>query len=241
MIQRIDQIRKHLLNDFPFAASFHIPFTYEYQWREQPPDDGSLQPGFKLIGDLVEPGSSVLDIGCGDGKLLRYLARERGATVAGIEVSQNAVTLAAAQGVPVMLGNVTQDDFQLTEQYDYVIMTDVLEHLHNAEEVISKLKGRFRNSLLVGLPNSGFVVDRLRLLFGRFPKQWHIHPSEHVRFWTLSDFVFWCRQLGLEVEAYYGVQIQFSEFLPKLFWRWYPRLFSRKIVYVLKEMETGGR
>ncbi len=234
MINRIAQIRRHLLSDFPFAGSFHIPFTYEDQWRERPPDDGSLQPGFRLIRDLVEPGSSVLDIGCGNGKLLRYLARERDATVTGIEVSQNAVDLAAAQGVPVMLQDVTQDDFQLTEQYDHIIMTDVLEHLHNAEEIMSKLSGRFRRSLLVGLPNSGFIVDRLRLLFGRFPKQWHLHPSEHVRFWTLSDFVFWCGQLGFNVEAYYGVQIQFSEFLPKLFWRWYPRLFSRKIIYVLK-------
>lgn len=234
MIQLINQIRKHLLSDFPFAASFQIPLTYEYQWDGQTADDGSLQPGFKLIADLVEAGSSVLDIGCGDGKLLRYLARERGATITGIEISRNAVDLAKAQGVPVTLGNVTQDDFQLTEQYDYIIMTDVLEHLHNAEEVMSKLRGRFRKSLLVGLPNSGFIVDRLRLLFGRFPKQWHLHPSEHVRFWTLSDFVFWCGQLDFKVEAYHGVQIQFSEFLPKLFWRWYPRLFSRKIIYVLK-------
>lgn len=241
MIQIINQIRKHLLSDFPFAASFQIQLTYEYQWDRQTADDGSLQPGFRLIADLVEAGSSVLDIGCGDGKLLRYLARERDATVTGIEVSQNAVDLAAAQGVAVMLQDVTQDDFQLAEQYDYIIMTDVLEHLRNAEEVVSKLKGRFRKSLVVNLPNSGFIVDRARLLFGRFPRQWSTHPSEHLRFWTLSDFVFWCRQMGLEIEAYYGVQIQFYEFLPKLFWRWYPGLFSRNIIYVLKEMETGVR
>lgn len=234
MIEKIGRIWKYLFGDFPFVENSQALLDYEDYWHRRAKEEPSpLSPKFKLISDIIEPGSSILDIGCGDGTLLCYLRQEKDAKVLGIEISQKAVDLAKAQGVEVIRADITDDGFNLTKSFDYIIMTDVLEHLPNAEEVMLKLKGKFSKYLLVSLPNSAFVVDRLRLLFGRFPKQ-AMHPSEHLRFWAVPDFTFYCQQLGFKVEKYYGVQIQFYEFLPKLFWKYYPKLFSRAILYLIK-------
>ncbi len=214
--------------------NFHASLSYEDYWDKRAEEAPSFPPMFKLILSIIEPGRSVLDIGCGDGALLSYLRQEKKVKVLGLEISQKAVDLARARGIEVIRQDVTRDDFNLTDPFDYIIMTDVLEHVPNSEEVVLKLKGKFNKYLLINLPNSGFVVDRLRLLLGRFPKQWLLHPAEHLRFWTMSDFIFWCQQLGFKVEKYYGVQIQFYEFLPKLFWKYYPKLFSRNILYLIK-------
>ncbi|MCL0091666.1 methionine biosynthesis protein MetW [Dehalococcoidales bacterium] len=179
----------------------------------------------------------MLDIGCGDGTLLEYLGKEKGIKGLGVEISQKAIELAKAKGVKVIKADITKDDFQLNETFNYIILADVLEHMPNAEEIILKLKGHFTKYVIVNLPNSGFIIDRLRLLFGRFPKQWLLHPSEHLRFWTVNDFIFWCSQLGFQVEKYFGMQIQFYEFFPQVFCKYYPKLFSRDVLYLLKEQK----
>ena len=104
----------------------------------------------------------------------------------------------------------------------------------NPEQLILKLRGRFRKYLIITIPNTGFAGERLRLLLGRFPKQWALHPSEHLRFWTVTDFIFWCQQLGFRVEKYYGILDEFYDIKIKV-WKYYPKLFSRYILYIVNE------
>ena len=99
---------------------------------------------------------------------------------------------------------------------------------------MAKLKGKFRKQLIITIPNTGFLGERLRLAFGRFPKQWVLHPSEHLRFWTVTDFMFWCDQLGYKVDRYYGLLDEYYNDKINL-WKYYPRLFSRYIVYTITE------
>jgi len=233
MMRQAKRIWKYLFGDFAFVENFNASLSYDDYWDKRAKEIPSFSPPFKLILGIIETGSSVLDIGCGDGALLDYLRQEKKAKVMGIEISQKAVDLARAKEIEVIRQDITRDDFNLIEPFDYIIMTDVLEHLSNCEGVMLKLKGKFNKYLLINLPNSGFVVDRLRLLFGRFPKQWLLHPSEHLRFWTVNDFGFWCQQLGFKIERYYGIQVQFYEFLPMLFWKYCPKLFSRNILYLI--------
>ena len=108
----------------------------------------------------------------------------------------------------------------------------MIEHLPRPEDLLLSLKARFRKSIIVTIPNSGFSGERLRLLLGRFPKQWVYHPSEHIRFWAVPDFLFWCQQIGYRVERLYGLKDEYYDVRLPL-WRWYPRLFARFILYQL--------
>ena len=79
-------------------------------------------------------------------------------------------------------------------------MFEVLEHIPNAEEAMFRIKDAFKSKIaFFSIPNSGSLYDRIRLLRGRFPKQWVVHPSEHVRFWTLNDFKFTLSSLDIKL------------------------------------------
>ena len=84
--------------------------------------------------------------------------------------------------------------------FDYITIFEVLEHISNAEQAIIRIRDTFKSKIaFISIPNSGSLYARIRLLRGRFPKQWVVHPGEHVRFWTLHDFNFMINGLGIEV------------------------------------------
>lgn len=228
-ITKLKKVYAYLFEGFPFNVK---TLNYDWYWEElEKRNNPAMAPSkLRFIGEIIDEGSTVLDIGCGDGTLLHYLQEAKGIRGKGIEVSEKAVELARGKGIDVEKADVTKEDFGITETYDYVIISEVLEHLPNSEELMLKVKDRFRKYLIVTIPNTGFVGERLRLLLGRFPKQWVLHPSEHLRFWTVRDFIFWCQQLGFRVESYSGL---FDEYYDIKFplWKWCPKLFSRYILY----------
>src|SRR3990172_11512045 len=237
----LSRMREYLLGDYEYASGFGAEMDYESYWAARSRLDSDEERAmyahkFRLIAGLVEPGSSVLDIGCGDGRLLEYLREKRSVRVRGVELSQVACGLARQKGLDVVQADVTADGWSLEEPVDYIIMSEVLEHLPSPERLLLRLKDVCRRRLLVDVPNTGAINDRLRLLFGRTPKQWVFHPEEHLRFWTIPDFLLMCRQLGLKVERYYGLYDPYFDFgLP--WWRIAPGLLSR---YVLYELSATG-
>jgi methionine biosynthesis protein MetW len=154
-----------------------------------------------VLAGLVRPGASVLDIGCGEGVTLKYLQDKAGVRGRGLDISSEAVGMARAKGVDASVADASSPDFRIDEDYDHIIISEVLEHIPNPEELLSKVKGRFTASLLLSIPNSAYYVHRLRLLFGRFPVQWAWHPGEHLRFWSLTDFREMLAENGLEVAS----------------------------------------
>jgi methionine biosynthesis protein MetW len=224
-ISKFGRIYNYLFKSFHFDTE---PFDYEMYWGKL---EGDISPfKLKLIGSLMETGSSVLDLGCGPGVLLHYLQREKGIRGKGIDISENAVELCRKKNVDADKADIIHSEFQLTGIYDYIVISEVLEHLSNPEQVMLKLSGKYNRYLLITVPNSGFLGERLRLMLGRFPRQWALDPSEHLRFWTVTDFIFWCQELGYRVEDYYGLLDQYYDIKLPL-WRWYPRLFSRYVLY----------
>jgi methionine biosynthesis protein MetW len=229
IIKKIKKINAYLFSDFSFSPQ---ALNYEWYWDENEKIHGSELPRQKLelISGIVDKESTVLEIGCGDGTLLHELIEKKAIRAKGVDISQKALNLAKAKGIEVKRADVTNSTFSLSETFDYIIASEVLEHLSNPEEVMLKFKDKFRKYLIITLPNSGFIAERLRLLFGRAPKQWAFHPSEHLHYWTPRDFIFWCRQLGFRVENSYGLFDNYYDLKVPL-WRWFPKLFSRYMLY----------
>ena len=116
---------------------------------------------------------------------------------------------------------------------NYISLFEVLEHMKNPEDFLLKLLNHKNIKVFISLPNTGFFTHRIRLLFGRFPLQWIAHPSEHLRFWTITDLKWWLGFLNIynqsKIIPYKGVP-----FLNKI----WPNLFAEgSFVIVNKDIE----
>lgn len=168
-----------------------------------PSDNNRLD--HRIIAELVEPGSSVLDLGCGTGELLYMLIKDRGAHGQGIEIDEQAIYKCVALGLNVLHGDI---DSGLSEypdlSFDYVILNQSLQQVRQVEAVLTDCL-RVGRRVIVGFPNFAYYRARLNLLFrGRapvtpsLPYQWYDSPNLH--FLSISDFCVFCRNKRIRVE-----------------------------------------
>lgn len=158
-----------------------------------------------LIAGLVTPGSRVLDVGCGDGQLLEYLAKQKNVDARGIELSQDGVNACVARGLAVIQGDADMDLRNYpTGAFDFVILSQTLQATRNPREVLLELL-RIGRHAIVSFPNFGYWKVRLSLLWhGRMPltaainQPWYVTPNSH--FCTIEDFSSLCGDLGITVE-----------------------------------------
>jgi methionine biosynthesis protein MetW len=166
----------------------------------------SIRVDLRAIADMIEPGTRVLDIGCGDGALLDWLAHEKGVDARGIEISQQGVNACVAQGLSVVQGDADTDlkDYP-TGGFDYAILSQTLQATWDPKAVLGELV-RIARRAIVSFPNFGVWHVRLRLLTtGRMPvtdslsAQWYETPNIHLC--TIDDFVDLCGTLGVTIES----------------------------------------
>jgi methionine biosynthesis protein MetW len=165
----------------------------------------SIRIDLQLIADMIETGSRVLDVGCGDGALLDYLLHFKQVDGRGMELSQAGVNACVAQGLSVIQGDADTDlgDYP-TAAFDYVVLSQTLQATHNPRTVLAALV-RIGRHAIVSFPNFGHWRVRWQLgVNGRMPTtpslpaQWYDTPNIHLC--TITDFTALCRSLGVVVE-----------------------------------------
>jgi methionine biosynthesis protein MetW len=166
---------------------------------------GELRQDLRLIAEMIEPGSRVLDIGCGDGALLAYLARQKSVDGRGIELSQSGVNACVGHGLSVIQGDADRDlEAYPDGAFDVVVLSQTLQATHRPRRVVEELV-RIGRRAIVSFPNFGFWRIRLRLLLtGRMPLShclahpWYETPNIHLC--TIRDFVALCDEIGVRVD-----------------------------------------
>jgi methionine biosynthesis protein MetW len=164
------------------------------------------------IVSQIEEGSSVLDIGCGDGGVLLYMKEKKFFNALGADISDICLNFLDSKSIDVIKFDI--NDFSAIEKLpkvDHIMILEVLEHIPNPEKFLKMILPKAKKSVFFSFPNSGYISYRLRLLFGAFPMQWTLHPGEHLRFWTYRDLKWWLNELNLKnkstVFIYEGVPI----------------------------------
>jgi methionine biosynthesis protein MetW len=158
---------------------------------------------FDVITEWIEPGEKVLDLGCGDGSLLKHLIEVRDVQGWGVEIDPDNIVACLANGINVIQVDLEkglagfEDGF-----FDHVIMSLSLQAIHNTQGILAEML-RVAREAVVSFPNFGYWRHRQSILNGRMPvseslpHQWYNTPN--VRFFTIADFEAVCEMNGIAI------------------------------------------
>ena len=158
-----------------------------------------MKEEFKIIANSIQKDKLILDVGCGDGELMKFIYENISKKIRGLEISKDNVQKCIQKGLTVIEGNAEMDLQQFpSNSFDYVILSQTLQAFLNPEKVISDLL-RIGKTSIVTIPNFGFWKVRFNLLFKgtmpvtkTLPNDWYNTPNLHMC--SIKDFVNFCNK-----------------------------------------------
>jgi len=161
---------------------------------------------YRAILNWIRQGSSVLDLGCGDGRLLSLLVRERSVRGQGIEIDEQAIYRCVAKGLSVFHEDIDNGLSDYGDQsFDCVILHQSFQQVKSPDLVLKEAL-RVGRKVIVGFPNFAHYQARLQIFFNgktpvtpSLPYEWHDTPNLH--FLSISDFIEYCQQRNIKIET----------------------------------------
>ena len=193
---------------------------------------------YRVIVDLVEENSKILDLGCGSGALFKMLTDEKKVKGVGVEIDENCVIEALEKGLSVIQGDLDEGLKQFPDKsFDYAILNQTLQSTNNPEFVIEE-KLRVAKQSIVSFPNFAYWKVRFYLFFkGKMPKskqlpyEWYNTPNIHLL--TVNDFFEFCKKRDIKIEKsiYLTRRKKRSGFLIKTI----TNFFSEEVIFIIKK------
>ena len=191
------------------------------------------RPDLLIIADQIPEGSSVLDLGCGNGYLLRLLKKERDIYGCGVEISQDKILECVNTGVSVLHGDLNDGLTEFADNsFDFVVLSQTIQSVQRPDLLLEGMM-RVGKKVIISFLNIGYITARMQLIFyGRMPvtpelpNSWYNTPNIHLA--TIRDFRNLCREKEIEIED----EIPFGGgfgFLARL----WPNMFATASVFVI--------
>ena len=165
-----------------------------------------MKKEFNIIANLVKENSKVLDVGCGDGELMKYITENITSDIRGLEISKSNVQKCIEKGLTVIEGDAEKDLKQFPDRsFDFVVLSQTLQAFLDPENVINELL-RVGKKAIVTIPNFGFWKVRLHLLFKgtmpitkNLPNEWYNTPNLHMC--SIKDFENYCSKRNIKINS----------------------------------------
>ena len=159
----------------------------------------------KIIEQWISPGARVLDLGCGDGSLLKRLSTNKNAYTVGVEIAETKIIECLKKGICVYQADIDEGISNLDDMsFEYVILNETLQEIYKPHRVIEEML-RVGLHAIISVSNFGYIKNRLHMLLRgrisadiRFDGSWHDSPV--IRFFTVSEFENLLVKMGIVIE-----------------------------------------